>query len=143
MRLPVDNARVTSGFGERVLNGKKEYHAGVDFVSRERDTVYAIANGVVSYDMDNYQEALRWIDRKHSLGNFVIVDHIVGKETYHVRYCHLKENLVAIGQKVVEGDVLGHYADVGLSFGPHLHIDAFDYGWKVVNIEQMLKEARV
>src|SRR4030042_210708 len=122
MRLPVDNARVTSGYGKRVLNGKEEMHAGVDFVSRERSTVYAIANGSVSYDMDNYKEALRWIDRKHSLGNFVIIDSFIDKKMHHIRYAHLLFNHVIVGQSIKEGDILGEYADVGYSFGPHLHI---------------------
>jgi murein DD-endopeptidase MepM/ murein hydrolase activator NlpD len=143
MRLPCDNAVITSHYGWRTLNGKKEMHDGIDFISRESSNVYAIGDGIVAYDMDNYDEALRWIDRKHSLGNFLIIDHIIDNTLYHVRYCHLKENLCTIGQRLSEGIIIGHYADVGYSFGPHIHIDAYLGDWKKINIEDLFFKAGI
>jgi murein DD-endopeptidase MepM/ murein hydrolase activator NlpD len=140
MILPVENYVITSHYGKRVLHGKEEFHAGVDFISRERRRVFAIAPGRCTYDMDNYQESLRWTDRKHSLGNFCIIDSIIDQKLLHIRYCHLVENFVYVGFKLEEGNYVGDYADVGLSYGAHLHLDAFDEEWKVVNIEEILKD---
>jgi murein DD-endopeptidase MepM/ murein hydrolase activator NlpD len=70
----------------------------------------------------------------------VIIDHRLENGLYHVRYCHLRENMVYKGQKVLEGDQLGFYADVGFSFGAHIHIDMFDVNWAIVNIEELFKK---
>ena len=39
--------KVTSPRGNRVLNGKSEYHGGLDLVAIDDKTVYAIADGKV------------------------------------------------------------------------------------------------
>jgi murein DD-endopeptidase MepM/ murein hydrolase activator NlpD len=139
MRFPVDNAVITSHYGNRVLNGKEEFHNGIDLVSRERNLVYSPFDGICSYDMDNYDEALRWIDKHHSAGNMVIIDYILKNVLYHMRFLHLKENLIKVGQQISEGSVIGQYADVGYSFGAHLHNDLYDKNWKKLNIEQFYK----
>lgn len=125
MRLPVDDYVITSPYGERTLKGKKEFHDGIDFKSVCNNFVFAVCDCTCSYDMDNYKEALRWTDKRHSGGNMIIVDFRLGNTLFHMRYMHLIDNLVKQGQKLKEGDLIGHYGDVGYSFGAHLHNDLY------------------
>jgi murein DD-endopeptidase MepM/ murein hydrolase activator NlpD len=136
MIIPVEyNYIVTSPYGPRVLNGKKQNHKGIDFISDSgiRD-VYSIADGIVTYDQDDYDEAKKWTDRHHSAGNMVIVRHELKDGLFYVRYLHLLENIVRKEQRVSEGEIIGEYANVGMSYGAHLHIDAYDMHWKPYNI---------
>lgn len=133
MRLPVDNHVITSNYGERILKGKKEFHAGLDFISRENNNVYAIADGIVTYDMDDYDDLKRWTDIKHSAGNYLIISHGINNKLYFARYLHLGYNLFQVGQRVKEGDTIGKYGDFGYSFGAHLHFDMWDERWTKAN----------
>lgn len=135
MIIPVEKPfRVSSPYGPRVLNGEKQFHKGIDFVSEKSDSVFSVSDGVVAYDQDDYTEALRWTDGHHSAGNMVIVRHELKSGLCYIRYLHLFENEIRKGQKVSKGDLLGIYADVGRSFGAHLHTDAYDEKWRPINI---------
>lgn len=125
MRLPLNKPVLKSKYGRRVLNGAESWHPGLDFVDENDDRkVYAIADGTVVFDFDGYDERERMnMQSNSSGGNFVIIKHNLGGKDYFVRYFHLKENTVKNGQQIKEGNVLGHYADVGYSFGAHLHLD--------------------
>jgi murein DD-endopeptidase MepM/ murein hydrolase activator NlpD len=141
MNLPVKKIhKITSDYGKRVLNGVKEFHDGMDFVSKTDQSVLAIADGVVIYDMDNYNDALRWVDAHHSAGNMVIIQHIINDVKYFVRYLHLRNNVVKVGDQVVSGQYIGEYADVGRSFGPHLHLDAWTEKWQKINPHLIMDE---
>ena len=146
MRLPVDNHIITSGYGERTLKDKKEFHDGIDFKGLVDNNVFAVYNSVCTYDMDNYNEALRWVDKHHSGGNMVIIDFQIGNTLFHMRYLHLIDNLICIGQKLKEGDLIGHYGDVGYSFGPHLHNDlsmTTTNGWIKINIDNFYRNCKL
>lgn len=129
LRFPVDNPSTTSKYGWRTLNGKQDFHPGWDFVSNQSPKVFAIADGIVTYDMDNYEEAKRWTDPKSSAGNYLIIQHTISGVKYYVRYFHLGFNTKKVGDIVVIGDHLGDYGDYGYSFGPHLHIDFWNMQW--------------
>jgi murein DD-endopeptidase MepM/ murein hydrolase activator NlpD len=146
MRLPVDNHRITSGYGERILNGKKEFHDGIDFKSMTENKVFAPCTGIVTYDMDNYDDALRWTDKHMSGGNMIIIDFRLGNTLFHMRFLHLIDNLVSVNNKLAEGDLIGNYGDVGYSFGPHVHNDLYITsvgGWEKINIENFYKEFKL
>jgi murein DD-endopeptidase MepM/ murein hydrolase activator NlpD len=146
MRLPLNNFKITSHYGKRILNGKEEFHDGIDFVSNKNNNVYAICDCTCSYDMDNYDEALRWTDKHHSGGNMVIVDFQKENTIFHMRFLHLFDNLIKMNQKIKEGDLIGHYADVGYSFGSHLHNDLYitsTNGWEKINIEEFYKNCKL
>ena len=67
--------RLTSPRGDRVLNGVKGYHHGIDLVGIDDTTVYSIADGKVRTGSDN------------SAGNYVCVTIEDGRRVY---YFHLK-----------------------------------------------------
>ena len=130
---PVNNHIITSPYGERVLQGKKQFHNGIDFISRDDNRVFSIADGIVVYDMDDYDHLKRWIDLKHSAGNYMIIQHHIGNEDYYVRYLHLEYNLKQKGESVKIGELIGKYGDYGISYGAHLHIDCYNIEWKQID----------
>jgi murein DD-endopeptidase MepM/ murein hydrolase activator NlpD len=134
MTPPVKNPKITSPYGPRKLRGKKQFHDGIDFVSETGDNkVYSIGEGVVCLDFDYYENARRWIDKKHSAGNYIIIrTKIEGKE-YYVRYLHIVINYVEIHQFIEEGAIIGEYGDVGYSFGAHLHLDMYNPNWRKID----------
>lgn len=107
--LPVRASRVTSAFGTaRVFNGEvTSRHMGVDFDGRESDPVYAPNYGVVALTGDFYYA-----------GKVVYLDHGRGLVT---AYLHLSEILVAPGDTVAPGQIIGRIGATGRVTGPHLH----------------------
>ena len=120
---------VTSPYGWRTLYGKRQMHDGIDYVSLRNRNVLAVADGRVLKDVDYYDASRRWTDRRHSAGNYVILEHRIHGQKYFCRYLHLAQNFVEQGQQVKQGHVLGIYGDVGYSFGAHLHFDIYDERW--------------
>jgi len=131
--------KITSPYGERIIWGKKQFHDGIDYVNKNNDQrVRAIADGVIVLDVDYYIHKLRWSDNRHSAGNFVILKHSIHGKDYFVRYMHLKENYVSKSDKVKQGTVLGEYANVGKSTGPHVHIDMYNQSWVKLDLTPIL-----
>lgn len=143
MVSPVNKPVVASPYGDRILNGKKQLHDGIDYVSGLNRDVLAVANGKVILDMDIYEEKLRWTDMRHSLGNYIILQHTIEGSVYFARYCHLSENFVAKGGEVTQGQRIGVYADVGYSYGAHLHFDMFDAKWAKIDPSPLLAKFNI
>lgn len=136
---PVKNPLITSPYGvERIINGSPNLHDGIDFISKDQkiidrlnvinSEVYAIADGVVCYDYDKYDDDHRY-ERHNTGGNMVILIHEFEGIKYFFRYLHLITNDVSKWQKVKRGDVIGHYSDAGFSKGAHLHLDVYLPDW--------------
>lgn len=133
---PVKDYKITSNYGPRILNGKEEFHDGIDFISKSgKNIVHAIAEGVVCHDVDFYNEAKRWTDRRHSAGNYLIIKHHIPHNgaLYYVRYMHLDPNFCFQGQEIEKGEPIGLYKDVGRSYGAHLHLDMYDKNWNKID----------
>ncbi|MEL7687137.1 M23 family metallopeptidase [Citromicrobium bathyomarinum] len=110
-RMPVDNARMSSGYGMRnhpVLR-KRKNHNGVDLAAPSGTPIYATADGTV--ERANYFG---------SYGNYIQIGHGNAIET---RYAHLSRIIVADGQEVRKGDLIGYVGSTGRSTGPHLHYE--------------------
>jgi len=134
IRPVLEPHKVTSGYGWRFLNGKQNFHDGIDYINKNDERhVLAITKGVVIYDQDNYDDTLRWTNPTHSAGNMIIMKYNIHGIDYFIRYLHLIHNCVSISDVVEQGDVLGEYADVGYSFGAHLHFDMYLKNWKKVD----------
>lgn len=143
LRSPVNgDPIITSPYGPRVLNGMPNFHDGIDFVSAQQSIsnrldpkgtdVYSMVDGVICFDYDKYDDRFRYDIQGHnqdSAGNMVIVQSMINGATYFIRYLHLVNNVVTKGQIVKAGEKLGMYADVGYSFGPHVHIDIYLGDW--------------
>jgi murein DD-endopeptidase MepM/ murein hydrolase activator NlpD len=111
---------VTSEFGSgRLFNGRlTTRHLGVDFRGAVGEPVRAANRGVVVI-----------VDRFFLAGNVVYIDHGGGVVT---SYFHLSKTLVAPGEIVKRGQVIGLVGNTGRVTGPHLHWAA-RYGGNTVN----------
>ena len=108
-RKPRDS-RITSGFGRgREFNGTiTSRHMGTDFAGATGAPVRAVNRGVV-----------RIVGRFYYGGNVVYVDHGAGLTS---AYLHLSRQLVAEGDTVARGQVIGRVGATGRVTGPHLHL---------------------
>ena len=122
---PVNNSKLTSGFGLRTINGVDGNHGGVDLGVTSGTPVYSPANGVV-------------VSAKNSApnpcGGFVQIKH----DKYETKYCHLiRFDVVKQGDKVVKGQIIGYTGGGsndpfrGNSMGPHLHYEVLVNGKNV------------
>ncbi|MFV0643482.1 MAG: M23 family metallopeptidase [Sphingomonadaceae bacterium] len=109
--MPVDNARLSSGFGMRThpVLGVRRGHKGIDLAAPTGTPIYASADGVVS-------RAVRF----SSYGLYISMEHGAGLQT---RYGHLSKLSVAAGERVKKGEIIGYVGSTGRSTGPHLHYE--------------------
>ena len=107
---------LTSPFGNRIdpLNGRRAFHAGMDFKSDRNGKIYATADGMI-------KEA----DWNGSFGRYVEIDHGNG---YSTVYAHLAKFAVKAGGPVQRGQLIGYIGSSGRSTGPHLHYELRYHG---------------
>lgn len=105
-------AQVGASVGDRVNPFYKVRiaHNGLDMIAPAGETVYAVADGVVS-DVTKSRKGL---------GNVVTIDHGNG---YRTRYAHLADIEVRKGRNVKRGTRIGYVGMSGNSFAPHLHYE--------------------
>lgn len=103
-------------FGLRLhpLLGYVRPHNGLDFTAPTGAPIYATGDGIV--DVAQYSE---------SLGNMVFINHGFGFQT---RYGHLTKFIVAKGEAVKRGQVIGYVGNTGLSVAAHLHYEVLYHG---------------
>ena len=116
---PVRSGWMSSYFGKRAdpMSGKSSWHRGVDFAGKYGDPVIAVGDGVVSYS-----------GVRSGYGNLVEIRHGDG---YVTRYAHNQDNLVAIGDKVTQGQTIALIGSTGRSTGPHVHFEVHRNGQAV------------
>jgi murein DD-endopeptidase MepM/ murein hydrolase activator NlpD len=105
-------SRITSAFGNRrTFNGETvSWHNGTDYAGAVGTPVRAANRGVV-----------RLTGAFYLGGNVVYLDHGAGLTT---AYLHLSRTLVAEGDTVARGAVIGQTGATGRVTGPHLHFIA-------------------
>lgn len=108
--------RISSAYGSRTVNGKSEFHRGLDIVGVDDKTVQAVVGGTVesSTIITNHND-LTW-----QWGNYVKVH---GDDGLYWFYCHMDSRAVKVGQRVERGDKLGVMGNTGYSFGAHTHLE--------------------
>ena len=108
---PLDELRVSSGFGKRIdpFTNQLAMHPGIDFASKNKSTIFTTAPGVVTF--------VGW---NGGFGKMVEVDHGLGIRT---RYAHLSKIFVKPGQKLEFRERLGQVGNTGRSTGTHLHYE--------------------
>ena len=111
LAAPLDELRVSSGFGKRIapFTNQLAMHPGIDFASRNTSTIFVTAPGVVTF--------VGW---NGGFGKMVEVDHGLGITT---RYAHLSKIFVKPGQKLKFRERLGQVGNTGRSTGSHLHYE--------------------
>lgn len=135
--LPVDeNSRWELG---QEFNGEYSHHDeqnryAVDFIVPEGTPVLAARPGIVMETIANYGHGGQDAKLYASRANFIRILHDDGSMGL---YAHLKEGgvLVAPGERVGLGDVIGYSGNTGFSSGPHLHfVLQINTGMRLVSI---------
>lgn len=113
MGLPVDGARLSSGYGTRIhpITGVKKKHTGVDFAAPQGTDIHAAAGGVVI--------VAEWWS---GYGYTVIIDH--GDNVWTL-YGHIRKGGIKVekGQQVKKGEKIAEVGNTGNSTGPHCHFE--------------------
>lgn len=113
MGLPVNGARLSSGYGTRVhpITGKLKAHTGVDFAAPQGTDIYAAEGGIVI--------VAEWWS---GYGNAVIIDH--GDNVWTL-YGHIRNDGIKVekGEQVKKGQKIAEVGSTGNSTGPHLHFE--------------------
>src|SRR6185437_12546790 len=112
VRMPLSgDPELTSPFGYRAdpFLGRLMLHPGVDLAEPYGTEIHAAAAGRVVH-----------AGPARGYGIMVEIDHGNGLSTL---YGHMSEALVAEGQEVDKGAVLGRLGSTGRSTGPHLHYE--------------------
>ncbi|TSC61950.1 MAG: peptidase m23 [Parcubacteria group bacterium Athens0416_74] len=118
LRWPLDNVFVTQQFGKTSSSGrlyKSGTHDGIDLRASIGTPVRASLTGTVL-------EVNHGAVRNCQYGKWVLVKHGNGLATL---YAHLSDILVAKGQTVATGSVVGYAGDTGYATGPHLHFTVY------------------
>ena len=102
----LNKAFISSDFGVR----RYRWHYGIDLRLDIGDSVKTIFDGIVRISKYN----------KGGYGYYVLVRHENGLETL---YGHLSKPIVAVGDSVMAGNVVGLGGNTGKSTGPHLHFE--------------------
>ena len=118
---PVPYYTLTSPFGMRVhpISGKWKMHNGVDLALPQGEPIYAAKSGKVT--TASFQAG--------GAGYYVSINHGDGFSSV---YMHMTHFIVAPGQYVTAGQVIGYVGSTGGSTGPHLHF-GISYNGTYVN----------
>ncbi|MGB1557333.1 MAG: M23 family metallopeptidase [Oceanococcaceae bacterium] len=116
---PIVKGWISSRFGLRrdPFTGAKASHYGLDFAAAEGSDVLAVAAGVVSY-----------AGKRSGYGHVVEINHGNG---YVTRYAHNQRNLVSVGDRVENGQVIAHVGHSGRATGAHLHFEVIMDGKRI------------
>ncbi len=106
---PLKSVYITSYYGARTLNGKYDYHYGIDLRAANGTSVMASDGGKVIY-----------AGKMGTYGTLVKIEHDNGNVTY---YAHLSSVSVKVGQRVYQGQVISKSGSTGNVTGPHLHFE--------------------
>ncbi|MEP7209205.1 MAG: peptidoglycan DD-metalloendopeptidase family protein [Alphaproteobacteria bacterium] len=113
MKTPINGARISSSFGNRVhpILGYTKLHKGTDFAAPTGTPIYAAGNGVIG----RYGPF-------SSYGNYALIKHANGYET---AYGHMSRYVAGLhaGSHVHQGEVIGYVGMTGGATGPHLHYE--------------------
>jgi murein DD-endopeptidase MepM/ murein hydrolase activator NlpD len=108
------------------------YHQGQDLLAPAGTPIYAAAAGVVKVSQESFG----------GYGVAVTIDHVIGGQQVSTLYGHMTygSRLVASGQTVVAGQMIGRVGSTGSSTANHLHFEVHINGsvvdpwaWLVAN----------
>jgi hypothetical protein len=103
---PLKEVEISSPYGER---GAK-FHQGIDLRAKVGTAVMAAAAGEVVYVGSKIRGYGRMVVLKHENGFYTV-------------YAHHSKNLVKIGNKIEQGQIIAYSGKSGRSHGAHLHFE--------------------
>jgi murein DD-endopeptidase MepM/ murein hydrolase activator NlpD len=105
---------ISSPYGWRILGNQKEFHEGIDIAIPTGTPLVAMGDGKVTGVNRN--------PNGNAAGIYVIYEMEISGVTYEVKYFHLDECLVRVGEEIKEGELIAYSGNTGRSTGPHLHL---------------------
>lgn len=125
---PVIGGYISSVFGWRAdpFTGRRTRHNGIDFAAPAGTAVRSVAAGIVT--KASYHSGY---------GRLVEINHGNG---YVTRYGHNRKLMVAVGDKVRNGQSIATVGSSGRATGPHLHFE-LELNGHVVNPARYLQAA--
>ncbi|MEK7582077.1 MAG: peptidoglycan DD-metalloendopeptidase family protein, partial [Patescibacteria group bacterium] len=99
---------IAGGYKSQGLHG----YNGVDLATFRGAPIIASATGDVIISRQG-----GW---NGGYGNYIVIQHGNGTQTL---YSHNNENIVSVGDRVVQGQVIGYVGNTGRSTGSHLHFE--------------------
>ena len=114
---PVPTATVSDHFGQRILNGRSDYHEGLDLAAWVGTSIYASASGEIIYAGYN-----------PTYGYVVKILHDDGLISV---FAHCSKLLVDVGDYVSQAEEIALVGSTGYSFGYHCHFEVIKDGVKV------------
>jgi len=107
--------RISSGYGNRVIQGVNDFHTGIDFPAPRGTPIVATNTGkiiAIKNSSGGY---------KGGYGKHIIIDH-GGKQS--TLYAHMSAfSDIEIGDIVVRGETIGYVGSTGWSTGNHTHLE--------------------
>ena len=97
------------GYRDHPIDGRYQFHGGVDICGQNGDPVAACAAGTVEY-----------IGQDDSYGLYLQIDHGNGVKSF---YAHCSKLEVSKGQQVALGETVARVGSSGSATGPHLHLE--------------------
>lgn len=131
-RPVADTFKISSLVGWRKINGKPDFHSGIDFAVPPGTPIKAVADGVCfRCGWENEQ------NQKQGFGLRVWQEFKYDDFMVYAWYAHLSVTLLTEGASIAKGQVIGLSGSTGRSTGPHLHIEfrrkntpiRFDVNW--------------
>ena len=113
LRMPVETACISSGFGWRGSLDGGRAHNGLDLANPEGGFIYAAGDGHVEY-----------ADYRGGFGNTVIIDHGRGVRTLYAHMSEIDTNLRP-GDFIASGTPMGRMGMTGNATGVHLHYEVY------------------
>ncbi len=114
---------ISSYYGRR---GKK-LHAGIDLAAHRGTPIKASHDGKVEF-----------ADGAGTFGNMILLSH---DRTFKTRYAHLNKILVAEGETVKKGQLIGHVGNTGRVSGKnghHLHFEVLEFDQAVNPLKHLV-----
>ncbi len=111
-----------SCFGYERVRPKLHEHKGLDINAAKGTSILAVAPGKV---IDAENNEIEMGTKGTGYGNYVTIEHEIGKEKVYSFYGHMKTGSVRVKKDdiVKAGDKLGEADNTGYSEGDHLHLE--------------------
>lgn len=113
LRSALKFTRISSTFGHRKhpVHGQWRSHNGVDYAAPTGTAIHATADGVIEF-----------IGSQRGYGNVIILKHNNKISTLYAHQSRFASGLRK-GDRVEQGQLIGHVGSTGWATGPHLHYE--------------------
>lgn len=105
-------------------------HTGVDICANKNTDIFSCTNGTVAY-----------IDTNGGAGNYVVVLDDYGYE-YHYYHMVRLTDFLSVGERVVQGQLIGNVGNTGNSDTNHLHLTIISPIYTFINPYTVIMEMR-